>query len=267
MTAFVIAPQWQGSPAARALLLADGAEAIAGDLPRARTVRVDVAHEAGDSLGTGVRRLSAIMRTREAIREALTDEATVVVGGDCSVALPGIEHVARDRRIALVWFDAHADLHVPETSASHAYSGMALRAALGDGEGALTGAASPDRTFLVGARSIDEAEAGFLADSSIRVFPTGEVTDSAELVRAVAESGADALYVHVDLDVLDPAAITGVSDAVPFGLNVSTLTGAIAALRQVLPLVGASLTGFAPSTPAAAVDDLGGILRIVGALA
>ena len=42
MTRFLIVPQWQGSPAARAMHLVDGAEAIAGDLPRARTVRVEV---------------------------------------------------------------------------------------------------------------------------------------------------------------------------------------------------------------------------------
>jgi len=38
-------------------------------------------------------------------------------------------------------------------------------------------------------------------------------------------------------------------------------------VRAAVPLVGSSITGFAPSSPAAAVDDLGTILRIVGALA
>ena len=42
MTRFFVVPQWQGSPAARAMHLVDGAEAIAGDLPRASTARVEV---------------------------------------------------------------------------------------------------------------------------------------------------------------------------------------------------------------------------------
>ncbi len=46
MTRFLVVPQWQGSPAARAMHLIDGAEAIAGDLPRGATVRVDVPVEA-----------------------------------------------------------------------------------------------------------------------------------------------------------------------------------------------------------------------------
>ena len=71
MTRFLIVPQWQGSPAARAMLLTDGAAAIAGDLPRRDTTVLDVPLEAGDALGTGIRRLSALLRTRELIAEHL----------------------------------------------------------------------------------------------------------------------------------------------------------------------------------------------------
>ena len=93
------------------------------------------------------------------------------------------------------------------------------------------------------------------------------LADASALAEAVAATGAAALYIHVDLDVLDPAVITGVGLPVPFGLTLDQLTGAIAAVRARRPLVGASLAGFAPADPAAAVDDLGTILRIVGALA
>ena len=62
MTRFLVVPQWQGSPAARAMHLVDGAEAIAGDLPRASTARVEVPASAGEALGTGIRRYSALAR-------------------------------------------------------------------------------------------------------------------------------------------------------------------------------------------------------------
>ena len=94
MVRFLVVPQWQGSPAPRAMLLVDGASAIAGDLPRAATTVLDVPVEAGESLGTGVRRLSALLRTRELVDASMTAD-TVIIGGDCSVtvaalaALPG----------------------------------------------------------------------------------------------------------------------------------------------------------------------------------
>ena len=71
MARFVIVPQWQGSPSSRAMQLVDGAQAIAGDLPRASTTVLDVPMEAGESLDTGIHRLSALQRVRGMVAEAL----------------------------------------------------------------------------------------------------------------------------------------------------------------------------------------------------
>ena len=130
MTRFVVAPQWQGSPSARAMRLIDGADAIAGDLPRSALSRIDVPAEAGESLGSGIRRFSTLLRVRDTISAALggSDDPAVVVGGDCSVAIPAVAHAAaRHPSLAVVWFDAHGDLHTTETSPSGALAGMALR--------------------------------------------------------------------------------------------------------------------------------------------
>ena len=271
MTRFIVVPQWQGSPSARAMLLVDGAEAIAGDLPRAACTRVDVPLEAGEALGTGVHRLSALARIQSLVTEALTpvDEPFVVVGGDCAVAVPGVRHAAaRHPHLAVVWLDAHGDLNDPQSSLSGAYAGMALRAVVGDGELALpAGTVAPQRVVLAGARELDAAETAYLQTSGVTHLPVEAFTDPAALADAVAATGADAVYVHVDLDVLDPAAITGVGTAVPFGIEVPQLVAALAELRRRTPLVGASLAGFAPASPHAAVDDMGAILRVIGALA
>ncbi|GEP48318.1 arginase family protein [Microbacterium saccharophilum] len=275
MTRFVVVPQWQGSPAARAMLLIDGAEAIAGDLPRASSTRIDVPLEAGESLGSPVRRLSSLTRIRDLVAAELADRAesdgdqpTVVIGGDCGVAVPAVAHAAtRHPGMAVVWFDAHGDLHSPDTSPSGAFAGMALRAVFGDGELSAGGAVTADRVILAGAREFEDAEAALVAATGLRVLGVADLADPEALADAVAATGADAVYIHVDLDVLDPAVMTGLTSAVPFGLAVADVTASIAALRARLPLAGASVCGFAPATPAAAVDDLGSILRIVGALA
>lgn len=276
MTRFVVVPQWQGSPAARAMLLVDGAEAIAGDLPRASSTRIDVPLEAGESLGSPVRRLSSLTRIRDLVLAELADhderphgvEPALVIGGDCGVAVPAIAHAAtRHPGMAVVWFDAHGDLHSPDTSPSGAFAGMALRAVFGDGELSAGGVVAPDRVVLAGAREFEDAESALIESAGIRVLTVAELDDPRTLADAVAATGAGAVYVHVDLDVLDPAAMTGLTSAVPFGLSVAAVTASIAALRERLPLAGASVCGFAPATPTAAVDDLGSILRIVGSLA
>lgn len=269
MTRFLVVPQWQGSPAARAMLLIDGAEAIAGDLPRARSTRVEVPVEAGESLDTGIRRLSALQRVKEHLEEALaaSDEVPLVVGGDCGVAVPAIAHAAaRNPDLAVVWFDAHADHHTPDTSASGAFAGMALASVWHDTPLA-PAAVAPERVVLAGAREFDDAERDRLDASAVTLIDVDALADATTLADAVERTGARAVYIHVDLDVLDPAVLSGVSLPLPFGLALDQLTAAIRELRARLPLVGSSIAGFAPPTPAAAVDDLGTILRIVGALA
>lgn len=265
MARFLVVPQWQGSPAARAMLLVDGAAAIAGDLPRNATTVLNVPIEAGDSLGTGVHRLSSLQRVRALVAEAMSPE-TVIIGGDCSVTVAALSAIDHDD-VAIVWCDAHPDLQEPATSPSGAYSGMALRSILGEGEPALalSPSISSERVIVVGARAIDEGEETPLAP--ITRLSVDDLIDADALADAVTATGAARVWVHIDVDVLDPAEIAGVSAATPFGTTAATLAAAVRVLRERVPLAGATIAGFAPRSPMDAVDDLGTILRLVAAVA
>ncbi|AZH78192.1 MULTISPECIES: arginase family protein [Microbacterium] len=268
MVRFLVIPQWQGSPAARAMLLVDGASAIAGDLPRAATTVLEVPVEAGESLGTGVRRLSALLRTRELVHGHIDAGNTVVIGGDCSVTVAALDALPGGTDdLALVWCDAHGDLHTPDTSPSGAFSGMALRAVLGDGEPqlVLSPALAPDRVVTVGMRALDDPEVEQL--QPLRNLTVADLERPESLLDAVRATGATRVWVHIDVDVLDPAELAGVSSPAPFGLSPAALSAAIRALRSEIPLAGATIAGFAPRSPADAVDDLGALLRLVGAVA
>jgi arginase len=265
---FVVVPQWQGSGSSRAMRLVDGAEAIRGDLPTASTRTVAVPLEAGDSEGSGVQRLSsiAIVRDRLIAELALVDGVAITIGGDCSVELGAIPRVA-DRDAAIVWFDAHPDLNTPETSPSHAFGGMVLRTLLGDGPAALVPGEplASERVVLAGARSFDPAEDAFVAERGIRMIAADDVGPES-VIAAVEATGATAVYIHIDLDVLDPADLSGLGAPQPFGVLASVLIETIRALLARFPLAGAGISAFAPASPDDAVEDLPTILRIIGAL-
>ncbi len=267
---FFVVPEWQGSTSSRAMRLIDGAEAIRGDLPSARTVEVSVPAGAGDSVGTSVNRLSSIAAVRDAVVEAFTslapDDIPMIIGGDCGADLAGVARaVAEHPDVCVVWFDAHADLNSPESSPSHAFGGMVLRTMLGDGEDVLVPepALTPERAVLVGTRDLDDAEVEYIEAAGVGRVPG---SDAEALIAAVTATGAGSVYLHIDLDVLDPDAIAGVGAPVPFGLSRDQVVGAIGALRDHFPVVGAAVTGFMPSSPAAADDDLSTILRILSAV-
>lgn len=275
---FVAVPQWQGSPSPRAMRLSEGANAIFGDLPAKASSIVEVPVGAGDGLGTTVHRLSAIASVGRSLTDVLaaSDEVALVVGGDCGVEYAAVRHALRDDT-CVVWFDAHPDLHSPESSESGAFSGMVLGALLGradeefraagiDPDDASSTPLAPERVVLVGTRSYDDAEDAFVEGSGIGSVSAWEL-DPTEVVEAVAATGASTIYIHVDLDVLDPAEFSGLLDPQPFGLMPTTLVQTIVALRERFELVGAGICSFAPATPDAAADDLGTILRVVGALA
>lgn len=278
MTRYLVVPQWQGSPSSRAMQLIDGAQAIAGDLPRASTTVLDVPMEAGESLGTGIHRLSALQRVHGMVAQALDahdaaapDEPVLTIGGDCGIALAPIAHAARrSPGLAVVWIDAHPDLNSPDSSPSGAFAGMALRAVIGDGDPGLalpSGTIAAERVIVGGARSFDEPELEVVAELGIAALTVDALRDADALADAVLATGADAVYIHIDIDALDPAEIAGNAHPEPFGVTVAELTVAVARLRERVPLVGASLAGYSPASLAAATDDLGAILRVIGALA
>jgi arginase len=257
---FVVAPQWQGSSSSRAMRLVEGAEAIRGDLPASATRLIDVPLEAGDELGSGISRLSSLQVVRQRLAQEIGGAGgpVLTIGGDCGVEWAPVGAFA-GTDVTLVWFDAHPDLNSPATSPSGAFHGMVLRTLLDDGF-------DPKRVVLAGARAFDDAEADFVAASGIAHVPCPELTEPGRLLETIEATGGGRVYVHIDVDVLDPAHCAALGFPEPFGLDPATLVTLIGAIRERWPLAGAGITEFAPESAEAAADDLPTILRILSAL-
>jgi len=270
---FLVVPQWQGSGSSRAMRLVEGAQAISSDLPSSSTVILDVALEAGESQGSGVARLTSLQAIRDTQRQALAgilaavDGWALTIGGDCGVELASVDAAFARPDVALLWIDAHSDLHTPESSPSGAFHGMVLRTLLGDGTPGLlpTNVVPTERLVLVGTRAFDDAEAEWADAAGVTTLRSDELT-AESLVAAVEATGASSVYIHIDLDVLDPSEFAGLGYPEPFGLTAATLVGLLRGVRARFSIVGAGITEFAPASAEQAEDDLPTILRILGAL-
>ena len=253
--------------------LVEGARSIQTDLPASRTRVIDIPLEAGDDQGSGVARLSSLQIVRDnqlrALEQISTDDPSawaLTIGGDCAVELASIGHTLSLGDVAVLWFDAHPDLNTPQSSPSGAFHGMILRTLLGEGDASLVPAVPllPERTVLVGTRALDDAEAAFVAETGITMLPPDVSPET--LLDAIEATGATSIYIHIDLDVLDPAEISGIGFPEPFGTTAVGLVELITAAKARFTLVGAGITEFAPADADQILDDQPTILRLIGAL-
>jgi arginase len=270
---FVVVPQWQGSGSPRRLQLSNGAAAIRAGLPAANVRDVFVPGDAGDAQGTGVQGYSALLqiRDRHAQQLADTDGVAITIGGDCGVELAAIGHAMQRTRgdLAIVWFDAHGDLNTPGSSPSGAFHGMVLRAVLGEGAQGLVpepaATPRPEQVVLAGTRAFDPAERAYVAARGMRLVPPADLGPAA-LVAAVEATGASSVFLHVDLDVLDPGELRGIGCPEPAGVSAEALVASIAAVRARFRLAGAGITEFTPWPAAEVSDDRATIRQILDAL-
>ncbi|MER7116023.1 arginase family protein [Saccharomonospora azurea] len=240
--------QWQGAgwPNAVSRLPAGCAElaSLTEELLDTPVLRVPVGAE-GSPTEHGVRNRAALLENRTAQLAALENPEgpVLTLGGDCGSDLVPIG-VARYRYgpgLGVLWFDAHADANTPDTSPSAAFHGMVLRALLGEGDDEFVAnpAVEPGRAVLVGTRSFDRSEAEAVRSGLLRHVPPPARPE--QVVTAVRESGAEALYVHVDVDVLDPNAFAGTHYHEPGGLTIERLVACLDALAE-FRVVGAAIT-------------------------
>jgi arginase len=129
-------------------------------------------------------------------------------------------------RVGLVYFDAHADFNTPETTMSGMLGGMDVAVAAGlclERLRLKTGLdpALPTRYIVYGGlRDVDPLEQELLDRSDCAYLTVDDMrTMSPEIDRQMERLSrlTDVIYIHIDMDVLDPSEVRGHSLNVPQG--------------------------------------------------
>lgn len=264
-------PQWQGAlwdgAAAR---LPDGCRALAAlaaDVLGADVRELPV-RPGGSPTVAGIGNRAALTTNRDAQLSALEspDGAVLTIGGDCAVDLvpPGVARFRHGRELTVVWFDAHADCNTAESSPSGAFHGMVLRSLFGDGDAEFAAGPPLERghAVLVGTRAFDAAERQAVVDGLVRHVPPP--ADPADVRDTLAATGSGPVYLHVDLDVLDPATFGGTYYHEPGGLTVEQLCAALDGVSGH-EVVGAAVTECA-TVDASELAAVTPVLEVIGRL-
>lgn len=171
-------------------------------------------------------------------------EGSVPVGllANCSSLmgmLAGVQHSGpsnRPLRVGLVWIDAHGDFNTPETTLSGMLGGMPVAISAGLGltrlrqVSGLDPALPPSYITMAGVRDTDPLEQELLDRHRIEMISSAELIKPGIAIKQQMErlSGiTDVIYVHIDMDVLDPREVPGHSLNVPGGPTSLELASAL----------------------------------------
>jgi arginase len=151
----------------------------------------------------------------------------LILGGDHSLAIGSIRGSSRDRRIGVIWIDAHGDFNTAQTTPSGNIHGMSLAAITGRGHPELVGpsqAVTDADCAIIGVRDLDPAEQVALRGSGIHAFSMHEIdrrgmASIVEEAIQIVSANTVGFHLSLDLDALDPAEAPGVGTPVPGGLT------------------------------------------------
>ena len=167
----------------------------------------------------------------------------ILTASDCTICMTTLPTVARMiDGVKILWLDAHGDFNTPATTPSGFLGGMCLAAACGRWPSGFDGKLDPADIVMVGARDLDAGERAELDLAGVpRIDRFSQVADAVD--------GAD-VYVHLDLDVLDPD-IFPAQFSVPGGLSDDGLRTLLDEVAQAAGrVVGIEITAFeAPEDP------------------
>ncbi len=181
----------------------------------------------------------------EQVAAGIRDGKKVVALGSNCTTLPGIlgglqEATGIEKSLGLVWFDAHGDFNTPRTTLSGMLGGMPVAVSAGlcyhtwREASHLVAPIPTDRIVMVDVRNLDQAEEQLIRATDVQIAQVapGYAGDRplAETVAELAER-CDAIYLHIDSDILDASLTPNHGTKEPNGPNVAET---VAALETVL---------------------------------
>lgn len=185
----------------------------------------------------GYRHLAEAVHWNQALHDAMYAELRqghmpVMLGGDHSLGIGSISAVARhcrdaDKKLRVLWLDAHADFNTRQLSPTGNIHGMPVACLCGFGPKELTEiggkspAIRPEWVRQVGVRSVDAGEKDFIHEQGLEVFDMRYIDEMgmrATMEQALSMIDNDThLHVSFDVDFLDPEVAPGVGTTVAGG--------------------------------------------------
>jgi agmatinase len=195
-----------------------------------------------------------IERSLRALEDRVTAVAAagvipIVLGGDHTIALPDVTGLARHvgwGRVSVIHFDAHADTGNTQMGSLYGH-GTPMRRLIE------SGACRGDRFLQIGLRGYwpEPETLAWMAAQGMRSFEMSEVVARGldavlDEALALAADECDAIFLSVDIDVVDPGSAPGTGTPEPGGLSSRELLDAVRRIAMEGALGGVDVVEVAP---------------------
>ena len=172
----------------------------------------------------------------------------IVLGGDHSITWPNARAVAAVHGdIALIHFDAHADTGLKSAGGALLGHGTPMRRLIE------SGAVAGRRFVQIGLRGYwpEPETVAWMEEQGMRTYLMTEIVERGlrtvvDDAVAYAAEGANAVFLSVDIDVVDPGMAPGTGTPEPGGLTSRELLDTLRRLGRELNVVGADIVEVSP---------------------
>jgi arginase len=196
----------------------------------------------------------AQLKEAKGVIEKYLPSTAFTVGAGCDADILSVSYMNAKTKgdMTLLWIDAHGDIHTPESSETKRFYGMPIRVLLGEGDEAIVklmfSRLEPSQLVMAGVRDLDKAEKVFIPSMNISVFTAADTERSPDAVLdAVRSKGHSNVYIHIDLDALEPGEFPCVRLPVPGGIKMDTLRKLLGKLSEEFKIVGMGMFEYVPS--------------------
>lgn len=192
----------------------------------------------------------SLRRLEERVRAvASAGVIPIILGGDHTIALPdvtGVAHHVGWGRVSVIHFDAHADTGNTQMGSLYGH-GTPMRRLIE------SGACRGDRFLQIGLRGYwpEPATLDWMAQQGMRSFEMSEIVSRGmdvvlDEAIALAMTDCDAVFLSVDVDVVDPGSAPGTGTPEPGGLTSRQLLDAVRRIAMETPLGGVDIVEVSP---------------------
>lgn len=249
----ILYPQWQGGGLNKATY--EGAMELKSNyLNMDDFFEVEVSLEENEEIENNIWAYHTILRQLNHIKgllDAVNPDTIFTVGGGDDIEIMPMSYINHKMKsdLTIAFFDAHGDLNTPESSPSKNFHGMPLRTLFGESDEAilnlLYSKASYSQVVMIGTRDCDPAEESYINGHNISVITSDKAnSDSSCVIEELKSKGSKNIYLHIDVDVIDPSEFPYQPVPAEGGLTIDAFSTLLKEISKEFNVVGVCVLGY-----------------------